>query len=145
MGPLLDLGDEALAALIEDRRRATAGIAATYEFDRCRRTGGLLEVCWGPGIGLAWLRDECGWDVRGVEPGRELVDFARERLGLDVTCGLLQDLDEPSRVIGGPSWGLGPGARDRRDARAPSKPDLEAATGCVHKSLAAGIISRSEA
>ncbi|MCB9725706.1 MAG: methyltransferase domain-containing protein [Spirochaetaceae bacterium] len=87
--------EAATESLIGQCRQVIEVISGQYEFERYRKTGRLLDVSCGPGIALAWLRDERGWDVRGVEPGREFVEFAARRFGLEVTNGLVQDLEEP--------------------------------------------------
>lgn len=90
----LDRPEDEILALVEDRRRVTRIMAEQHDFERYRRTGRLLDVSCGLGGGLSWLRDEGGWDVRGVEPAREFVEFASARLGLDVHHGLVQDLPD---------------------------------------------------
>jgi len=90
----IDLDEAGIEALIEDRRRVARIISEQHDFDRYRQTGRLLDVSCGLGIALAWLRDERGWDVRGVEPARELVEFASDRFGLEVANGIVQDLPD---------------------------------------------------
>lgn len=94
-GPWPDRDDARLPALIEEERKRAEALSARHGLERYRSTGRLLGVSCGPGIGLAWLRDERGWDVRGVEPVRELVALARDRFGLELACGRVEDLEEP--------------------------------------------------
>lgn len=54
------------------------------------RRGRLLDVGCGDGRFLAEMRD-LGWDVVGVEPDPEAARTARERAGLDVRTGTLDD------------------------------------------------------
>ena len=73
----------------EAGQRATASVALD-RIERYAGPGRLLDVgCW-VGFLMAEARDR-GWATLGVEPSEFASQFARERLGLDVVRG---DLDE---------------------------------------------------
>jgi len=95
VGDVLSRDGDSVDRLIGDCERVIETVSEQYEFERYRKTGRLLDVSCGPGIALSWLRDRRGWEVRGVEPAREFVDFAAERFGLEVFQGLAQDLPDP--------------------------------------------------
>src|SRR5205823_5071503 len=40
---------------------------------------------------------ESGWEARGYEPSRWAVELGRERFGVDLRQGTLEELDEPPR------------------------------------------------
>lgn len=63
-----------------------------YRFDDYRKTSRLLDVSCGPGVSLAWLRDEKGWQVEGTDPDRHSVRLAKERYGLTIRNGLIHQL-----------------------------------------------------
>jgi 2-polyprenyl-3-methyl-5-hydroxy-6-metoxy-1,4-benzoquinol methylase len=56
--------------------------------------GRLLDVGCGSGAYLALVRS-LGWSVRGIEPDAEACGFARTGLGLEVSCGTLDDTSLP--------------------------------------------------
>jgi 2-polyprenyl-3-methyl-5-hydroxy-6-metoxy-1,4-benzoquinol methylase len=57
--------------------------------------GRLLDVGCGTGNFLHEMRRH-GWDVAGVEPSERAAEYARQRFGLDVRTGVLDDLDLPA-------------------------------------------------
>jgi len=60
-----------------------------------RNGGRLLEV----GCAGGWFvkaAAEQGWEAKGVELSREAVDFARQKLGVDVFCGELAEAKFPA-------------------------------------------------
>ncbi len=54
----------------------------------------LLEIGCGDGYFLRYVKD-LGWDVEGIELGRSAAEFARERLGVRVHCGRVEELSLP--------------------------------------------------
>lgn len=66
-----------------------------YQLASYRRLNRLLDVSCGPGVSLAWLRDEQGWQVEGIDPDRHSVRLAGERYGLDIRNGLIHQLAAP--------------------------------------------------
>lgn len=92
---VLDTDSQGVGSLIADCERVIETLSAQYEFEGFRENGRLLDVSCGPGIALAWLRDRRGWEVRGTEPAREFVRFAKDRFDLEIHNGLVQDLPEP--------------------------------------------------
>jgi len=64
-----------------------------YRLAGYRRLNRLLDVSCGPGVSLAWLRDEQGWQVEGSDPDRHSVRLAAERYGLRIRNGLIHDVD----------------------------------------------------
>lgn len=90
----IDLDEAGIEALVEDRSRVAQIVSDQHDFEGYRQTGRLLDVSCGPGIALAWLRDERGWDVRGVEPASEFTEFASDRFGLEIVNGIVQDLPD---------------------------------------------------
>jgi len=64
-----------------------------YGLAEYRRLNRLLDVSCGPGVSLAWLRDEQGWQVEGSDPDRHSVRLAAERYGLRIRNGLIHDVD----------------------------------------------------
>jgi SAM-dependent methyltransferase len=86
---------ESEAAYVEEQRgqRATAA-RALARIERHVSPGALCDLgCW-VGFLLAEARDR-GWETLGVEPSRFASAYARERLGLDVRTGTLDDTDLP--------------------------------------------------
>ncbi len=69
---------------------------AYLSLDRFRRLNKLLDVSCGPGVTLSWLAQNAGWQVAGVDPDRHSVRLARERYGLSIVNGLIEDLQEPN-------------------------------------------------
>ncbi len=57
----------------------------------------LLEIGCGDGYFLRYMH-ESGWEVEGIEPARPAVEFARERLGVGVHCGRLEELSLRERA-----------------------------------------------
>lgn len=64
-----------------------------YRLAEYRRLNRLLDVSCGPGVSLAWLRDEQGWQVEGSDPDRHSVRLAAERYGLRIQNGLIHEVD----------------------------------------------------
>lgn len=62
------------------------------QLEEKRPDGSLLDVGTGCGEFLA-LAQERGWKVKGLDPSIESVEVARDRYGLDVFCGSLQEYD----------------------------------------------------
>ena len=56
--------------------------------------GRLLDVGCGTGYRLSVAKDR-GWDVVGVEPSSWAVEIGSERYGVELHCGLLQDVGFP--------------------------------------------------
>jgi len=59
-----------------------------------RTNGRILEIGCAGGWFLKAAREE-GWDARGVELSKDAADFAREKLGLDVSRGELAEAGFP--------------------------------------------------
>lgn len=57
---------------------------------RFKSGGRLLDVGCSTGLFLVYMRSR-GWDVRGVEPRADAVRAAREKFGLDVVAGYIED------------------------------------------------------
>lgn len=74
-----------------DKRASIGAIHAQYELDRYRKLNRVLDVGCGPGVSLAWLRDEQGWDVAGIDADLHSVELARERYGVAVQAGFVED------------------------------------------------------
>lgn len=66
-----------------------------YGLERFRRTNRVLDVSCGPGVALDWLQREKGWAPFGVDPDLHSVRTARERYGLEIEQGLIQDVSAP--------------------------------------------------
>lgn len=64
-----------------------------YRLADYRSLNRLLDVSCGPGVSLAWLRDEQGWQVEGSDPDRHSVRLAAERYGLRIRNGLIHEVD----------------------------------------------------
>ncbi len=60
------------------------------EIRRYHSSGSLLDVGCSLGLFLRWAR-QAGFETAGVELSPPAAKFARERLGLNVHCGTLQD------------------------------------------------------
>jgi SAM-dependent methyltransferase len=91
--------DESEAAYVEEERgqRATAA-RALERIERHVPPGALCDLgCW-VGFLLAEARDR-GWETLGVEPSRFASAYARERLGLDVRTGTLDDAELPAAAF----------------------------------------------
>jgi len=65
-------------------------VGAAVLWLHARERGRLLDVGCGNGQFLARMR-ELGWEVMGVEPDPEAVRIARERFGLEVVQGTLEE------------------------------------------------------
>jgi SAM-dependent methyltransferase len=79
----------------QDKLTTTRIIYDVYRFESYRKSNRLLDVSCGPGVSLSWLTRAKGWDAMGVDPDRHSVRTAKERYGLEIRNGLLQDLDAP--------------------------------------------------
>jgi 2-polyprenyl-3-methyl-5-hydroxy-6-metoxy-1,4-benzoquinol methylase len=60
------------------------------------KPGRLLDVGAGDGEFVARMRGE-GWDARGVEPDRDAVARARERYGVELDVGTVEDVEPSER------------------------------------------------
>ena len=63
-----------------------------------RGTVRLLDVGCGTGVFLD-LAQQAGWHVRGIEPSAAACAYARERFGLEVHCGTLEDAPLPPEAF----------------------------------------------
>jgi SAM-dependent methyltransferase len=70
-------------------------VGATVMWLHAARRGRLLDVGCGSGAFLTQMR-ALGWQVCGVEPDPAAARVARERYGLDVTCGTLEEAALPA-------------------------------------------------
>lgn len=61
--------------------------------------GKFLDVGCGLGFFLEGIQKHSSWDVYGVEIAAKAADFARDRLGLDVHQGELEDVGYPDRFF----------------------------------------------
>jgi SAM-dependent methyltransferase len=61
--------------------------------DRVPRGGLIVELGCGPGEILAFVRDRLGCQAIGVEPSVNQSSAARERFGLEMICGGVEDVD----------------------------------------------------
>ena len=77
----------------EEGQRATA-VRMLERIERHVGVGALCDLgCW-----VGFLLSEAerrGWEARGVEPSRFASDFARDRLGLHVETGTMNDVELP--------------------------------------------------
>jgi SAM-dependent methyltransferase len=64
--------------------------------DRYRRLNRFLDVSCGPAAALHWLTQHTSWKVFGVDPDQHSVKTARERYGISITNGLIDDVEEPN-------------------------------------------------
>ena len=87
--------DQDWATYEADKLRAMGVLYEQYELERYRRTNRILDVSCGPGVSLSRLRDEKGWEPHGVDPDRHSVRTARERYGLEIVNGLVDDVPAP--------------------------------------------------
>ncbi len=62
---------------------------------RCKRGGRLLEIGCANGLFLNAMRQMGDWQLHGVDVSESAVRYARERLGLDVVQGQLEDARFP--------------------------------------------------
>lgn len=60
-----------------------------------RRNNRVLDVGAGHGFFLRACADR-GWEGNGVEPSRRAVDYARQQLGLSLTCGTFEEAAYPA-------------------------------------------------
>lgn len=67
------------------------GLLLIKEFEkRLGRKGRLLDV--GCGIGeLLWAAKESGWDYVGIDPSKQFIEIAREKLGVEGKTTTLED------------------------------------------------------
>lgn len=82
-----------------DKLWATGVLYKQYEFERYRRTNRVLDVSCGPGVSLSWLRDTKGWEPHGIDPDLRSVRTARERYGLEIASGLIDDVSAPDEYF----------------------------------------------
>lgn len=73
---------------VGQRRRALALHRA------CGRSGRVLDIGCATGMFLDGMR-RLGWETQGIEPSETAAAYARERMGLDVVTGLLEDTHFP--------------------------------------------------
>lgn len=66
---------------------------------RHRTAGRFLDVGCGLGFFVDSIREHAGWEVFGVEYAAPAVDFARDKLGLDVRQGELPDAHFPDKFF----------------------------------------------
>lgn len=59
---------------------------------RWKKNGKLLEVGTYNGFFLAGIKETSGWEVEGVEIASSLVIFARDKLGLNIHAGVLEEV-----------------------------------------------------
>jgi SAM-dependent methyltransferase len=67
-------------------------------FEQVRRAASgprLLDIGAGIGTFLAVARDRAGWSVTGTEVSTAAIDLARERLGIQLVRGRVEELDLP--------------------------------------------------
>jgi SAM-dependent methyltransferase len=91
-----DLDYEAYEA---DKLWTTGILYEQYDFERYRRTNRVLDVSCGPGVSLSWLRDEKRWQPHGVDPDLHSVRTARQRYGLEIANGLIEDVPAPDEYF----------------------------------------------
>jgi SAM-dependent methyltransferase len=77
----------------EDKLRTIASIYENYRLESFRKNGRVLDVSSGPGVSLSWLRDEHRWEIHGTDPDLYAQRVARERYGVEITNGLLPDIE----------------------------------------------------
>ena len=84
----LQLEDELYVA--EEKGRRIAAKFILKKILKYKSGGRLLEI----GCAAGFLLDEAkrsGWDVYGVDPSKWLLNFADQKFGLKLICGLLED------------------------------------------------------
>lgn len=71
------------------------GLQLMEEFERkLGKRGRFLDV--GCGIGeLLWAAKESGWEAEGVDPSKEFIEIARERLGVEGRVAVLEEAAFP--------------------------------------------------
>jgi len=57
-----------------------------------KKKGKLLDIGCGPGFFIALMKKK-GWEVKGLDLSGWAVDFAREKLGLDVYQGRIEEIE----------------------------------------------------
>jgi SAM-dependent methyltransferase len=57
--------------------------------------GRFLDIGCGRGE-LVWAAKESGWDVEGMDPSKDFVEFGRKVLGVDIKVGILEEGMFPS-------------------------------------------------
>lgn len=62
------------------------------------RAGHLLDIGCGNGDYLLLMRN-LGWEVRGIEPDPNAARVGREKYGLDITAGLINEVDLPENYF----------------------------------------------
>ncbi len=70
-------------------------VGGSVRYLRAYEKGCLLDVGCGNGKFLVQMR-ELGWEVMGVEPDPEAVRIARDRFGLEVVQGTLEEAEFPN-------------------------------------------------
>ena len=76
------------------KQRALGGALARFELAK-REPGNFLDVGCGLGFFIDGVRSHCKWRVFGVELTTAAVEFARSKLGLEVSQGQLLQLEYP--------------------------------------------------
>lgn len=71
------------------------GRAFARKLVRIAPRGRLLDVGCATGFFINGVRKASGWEVSGVEFGASAAGYAREKLGLEVRCGSLEDAGFP--------------------------------------------------
>jgi 2-polyprenyl-3-methyl-5-hydroxy-6-metoxy-1,4-benzoquinol methylase len=90
--------DERWSLMRTMRRRNIRRRRLTAEAHAPRQPGSVLDVGCSTGVFLAEMRD-AGWQVTGIELSEQATAYARQRYGLEVIQGSLQDADLPAETF----------------------------------------------
>lgn len=78
-----------------DKIATIEAVYETHKLERFRKRNRILDVSCGPGVSVDWLERKRGWEARGTDPDEHAARVARERYGIELETGLLEDLDLP--------------------------------------------------
>jgi SAM-dependent methyltransferase len=95
---VLEVNEEIYEGRLEDyaqkSERRDRYLKKLRKFAPYRKTGNFLEIGCNTGAALAVARS-LGWTAKGVDISRAATVFARERLGLDVSTGTVEEAGYP--------------------------------------------------
>lgn len=79
---------------IEEKKNGSLKLMEDFE-KHLGKKGKFLDVGCGRGE-LVWAAKESGWEVEGIDPSKDFIEFGRKNLGVDTKVGTLEEANFPS-------------------------------------------------
>jgi 2-polyprenyl-3-methyl-5-hydroxy-6-metoxy-1,4-benzoquinol methylase len=79
---------------LEEKKLRSLALMENFE-KHLGRKGRFLDVGCGRGE-LVWAAKESGWEVEGIDPSKDFVEFGRKVLGVDTKVGILEEGQFPA-------------------------------------------------